>query len=54
MGNEEEKGMRGNDNALLTDWINAASESTFEKVIEQLGSEGTINSEKVNTKFDLI
>ena len=54
MGNKVVVGIRGNDNVLLTNWINEVDDSTFEKVIKQLGDKGTIVKEEVKTKFDLI
>ena len=54
MGNDVEVGVRGDVIVDLTNIINATSEDNFAKVIEQLGSEGLINTEHVNTKFSLI
>ena len=54
MGNDVQVEMRGDINVSLTALINAIPEESLPAVIEKLGSEGTINSEEVNTKFLLI
>ena len=46
--------VRGDIDVLLTQYINDCSEENLVKAIEQLESDGLIDSRKVNTKIHLI
>ena len=46
--------VRGDIDVLLTHYINDCSEENLVKAIEQLESDGLIDSRKVNTKIHLI
>ena len=54
MGNDVEVGVRGDVNVDLTNIINQSSEENFERILEQLDKDGTIDSSKISDKFGLI
>ena len=54
MGNDVEVGFRGDVNVDLTNIINQSSEEIFERILEQLDKDGTIDSSKIYDKFALI
>ena len=54
MGNDVEVTARGDVDVKLTNIINQSSEEIFERILEQLDKDGTIDSSKISDKFGLI